>query len=450
MSDLQNGGISEQACGMWDAENDVDVDDLRYTRAWIETNFENGRSLGHLISDLLSGLVNPVQCPWLTLEAVLVPRWGLFSLCNRRLFCLKKYKEAIRESTGSIVLVRVRQYTLTKCKMETLFAKLQQADGSFFPQQSFLYSEGEKVLIGFFHAYTSRDHGRSVEVRSADQVCSVIARGMQSCCGHAFLEFVLLDKVFCSEDAAPHSPSEGDVPESLFAHERSQQHKVHAIVRHYVRMLVPMAINQEWEIDFAHVELPEHAWFGDFIQVHFFVHCPGSPSITVLRSLPRGALEELPILSRNSDSILVAVQRCCDIAHVWRPVWRDDESFSIRFHGLWHPGDTNVLVIASHEFDCPACHEGAATLADMMVKEQGYILSFDLVFFRFTMKYRKFGIRAFVREQADFWEVYELMPQLFPQSFDLHLCGHTLNNILGFRLWPAQFEELVAERMTFV
>ena len=150
MSDLQNGGISEQACGMWDAENDVDVDDLRYTRAWIETNFENGRSLGHLISDLLSGLVNPVQCPWLTLEAVLVPRWGLFSLCNRRLFCLKKYKEAIRESTGSIVLVRVRQYTLTKCKMETLFAKLQQADGSFFPQQSFLYSEGELVLIGFF------------------------------------------------------------------------------------------------------------------------------------------------------------------------------------------------------------------------------------------------------------------------------------------------------------
>ena len=193
MSDLQNCGISEQACVFWHVRCRK-VDDLRYTRAWIETNFENGRSLGHLISDLLSGLVNPVQCPWLTLEAVLVPRWGLFSLCNRRLFCLKKYKEAIRESTGSIVLVRVRQYTLTKCKMETLFAKLQQADGSFFPQQSFLYSEGEKVLIGFFHAYTSRDHGRSVEVRSADQVCSVIARGMQSCCGHAFLEFVLLEE----------------------------------------------------------------------------------------------------------------------------------------------------------------------------------------------------------------------------------------------------------------
>merc|ERR1712187_964713 len=80
---------------------------LKYTQQNIGPNFQDGRPLNQLVADLQSGKVDPAR--HLCLEVV--KRWErgeevLYSLDNRRLYCLKQFQDLIEMD----VLVQVRLY----------------------------------------------------------------------------------------------------------------------------------------------------------------------------------------------------------------------------------------------------------------------------------------------------------------------------------------------------
>ena len=93
-----------------------------------------------------------------------------------------------------------------------------------------------------------------------------------------------------------------------------------------------------------------------------------------------------------------------------------------------------------------------ALLTMKETRQDGYILSDDYIVFRFATNNLKFGMRADVKGHTISSRVCDLIPELFPQSFNLQLCGHghISTDFLGFKLWPAKFQEDSAECMHFL
>ena len=115
---------------------------------------------------------------------------------------------------------------------------------------------------------------------------------------------------------------------------------------------------------------------------------------------------------------------------IWVRIRKDAQKKQVR---------KDTVMVSSHEFDDSGEGERHAT----MMVEQGYILSDDYIVFRFATNNLKFGMRADVNGHTISSRVCDLIPELFPQSFNLQLCGHghISTDFLGFKLWPAKFKK---------
>jgi len=81
----------------------VKVDDVRFTHNDVRECFGDGRKLGELIDDLMSGVVSPLRDDFMVLECVWAnKKWR--SLNNRRLFCLKEFQKL----SGKKVMCKIK------------------------------------------------------------------------------------------------------------------------------------------------------------------------------------------------------------------------------------------------------------------------------------------------------------------------------------------------------
>ena len=123
-------------------ENVVKVDDVRHTHDSISKKFACGKSFDELIGSLDRGRIDPLKDTFLKFEVVERLGQGLFSINNRRLFCLELHQEHVRRSR--LVMVRVRISML---------------------QASFGELHRNPICEQFIRAYDSFDAGRGIMVR---------------------------------------------------------------------------------------------------------------------------------------------------------------------------------------------------------------------------------------------------------------------------------------------
>lgn len=89
----------------------VAVDELLYTQNGCSGKFSDGHTFDELIRQLLHGEVDPLYEKRLLLDVV---QWGgkLWSVDNRRLYCLRKYQEIVGRSWVVHCRVRVKAWCL--------------------------------------------------------------------------------------------------------------------------------------------------------------------------------------------------------------------------------------------------------------------------------------------------------------------------------------------------
>ena len=58
---------------------------------------------------------------------------------------------------------------------------------------------------------------------------------------------------------------------------------------------------------------------------------------------------------------------------------------------------------------------------------------------RFIAEENEFGVRAFCNRQMLAWRLGKPMPELFPQSFNVHWSGNILLDRAELRVWPTKF-----------
>ena len=86
-------------------ERVVSVDDILYSQPSCGVAFKEGNTLRQLVEELHSGMHNPLTAPFLKLELI-QRKDKLYSNDNRRLYCLKRYRDEIQEP----VHIRARVY----------------------------------------------------------------------------------------------------------------------------------------------------------------------------------------------------------------------------------------------------------------------------------------------------------------------------------------------------
>ena len=85
---------------------EVKVTDLLYSQTSISDHFQDGSPIHRLVADLKSGTVHPLQLR--PLRVIDWPGRGLVTLDHRRVWCLKRFQEQLRET----VHVKVDIYQL--------------------------------------------------------------------------------------------------------------------------------------------------------------------------------------------------------------------------------------------------------------------------------------------------------------------------------------------------
>lgn len=122
----------------------VDVDNVLQTHGSISSQFRDGRCFDLLIGDLDAGRIDPLSTPFLKLDVVSWPGVGFMSLHNRRLFCLKRHQDNVRQQQGN-VKIRLLVFPLPEP-----FIELMKVDW---------------VYQKFLRSYDTQDGGQSVKVR---------------------------------------------------------------------------------------------------------------------------------------------------------------------------------------------------------------------------------------------------------------------------------------------
>ena len=83
------------------------VKDLRYTQSSCSCFFRDGHTVQHTIADLIDGRADPLRDEWLVLDVVTM-HGELYSIDNRRLYCLKELQRLAGNSCS--VLARIRYH----------------------------------------------------------------------------------------------------------------------------------------------------------------------------------------------------------------------------------------------------------------------------------------------------------------------------------------------------
>ncbi len=117
------------------------VNHVRYTQSSCSCVFRDGRSLEQSVADLVDGRVDALRDEWLTLDVVLL-NGKLYSVNNRRLYCLKQFQILVRHSCTVLVRVRLhrwnsisqghickqfRKHFTTECDGESIFIRMKPA-----------------------------------------------------------------------------------------------------------------------------------------------------------------------------------------------------------------------------------------------------------------------------------------------------------------------------------
>lgn len=107
-----------------------------FTQDSISSKFSDGRVFTALIDGLRQGIIDTLRDSFLTLDAVQVSG-RLYSLANRRLYCLKEYQKTV----NSVVRVRLR----VTCNKDPMIER-------------------------FLRSFTTNDYGLSVRRRAPPRV----------------------------------------------------------------------------------------------------------------------------------------------------------------------------------------------------------------------------------------------------------------------------------------
>lgn len=86
----------------------VHVSKVRFTHDSISPRFRDGRPLRRLIDDLMVGKAHPLRTASLQLRGFRIGN-ELYSLSNRRLFCLREYQRLVQQPV--VVSVRIEYET---------------------------------------------------------------------------------------------------------------------------------------------------------------------------------------------------------------------------------------------------------------------------------------------------------------------------------------------------
>eukprot|EP00928_Gymnodinium_smaydae_P025663 TRINITY_DN20381_c0_g1_i1.p1 TRINITY_DN20381_c0_g1~~TRINITY_DN20381_c0_g1_i1.p1 ORF type:complete len:465 (+),score=63.00 TRINITY_DN20381_c0_g1_i1:82-1476(+) len=127
----------------------VPVDQMFQTHDSVAPQFRDGRRFEDLVMGLNRGTVKPLEEKFLKLDVYKWPgKDAYYTINNRRLMCLKKHQDAVRQSTGSVF---IRARVLGTLPSE--FANCLQSDPHF---------------LKFVRSFTTNNGGRSVHVRGGN------------------------------------------------------------------------------------------------------------------------------------------------------------------------------------------------------------------------------------------------------------------------------------------
>merc|ERR1712224_916960 len=89
----------------------VTIDSVLQTHNDISGQFGNGKGFDELVIQLDNGFIDPLAVPFLKLDVFEWPGRGLYSINNRRLYCLKVHQDHMRPFNHT-VRINVRIYPL--------------------------------------------------------------------------------------------------------------------------------------------------------------------------------------------------------------------------------------------------------------------------------------------------------------------------------------------------